>query len=365
MERATTPLWSRTNHLLFAREGVVMAAPFDARSLKLGAAVPVLKSGSVGQGHSGLLNIRLSPSGTLLLASSDFNQNRVVSVGRDGAALSLDLPSARYSTPRTSPDGRLLLVENEGSVLEALDLQRGTRSRLGPVAIGTSFPTWTSDGKRVVMRRFNVPFWAAADGGGADGLLGAAFGNNDFPVSPGPDAESILMVRIHPETSADVVLVSLASRFEPRPLVATPAYEGGASLSSDGRWLLYQSNESGRAEIYVKPYPALNRRYQISEGGGVQPRWSRSSREIFYRSGQSVTATPFEIAANEFVVGKPKALFLDDQYDFGQGTSVPNYDVTADGRFILLRRDPQGGNLRVVLNWTDELSRIVAAGGVR
>lgn len=172
------------------------------------------------------------------------------------------------------------------------------------------------------------------------------------------------MVRVQPDTSGDIFLISISGKFEPRPLVATRAFEGGPQLSADGRFLLYQSNVSGQPEIYVGRYPTLDRSWQVSDGGGLQPRWGPGSREIFYRNGQSLMTVPFEASAAEPAFGKPTPVFADD-YDFGQGVSIANYDVTADGRFVMLRRDPYGGTLRAVLNWTEELKRILANGGIR
>jgi hypothetical protein len=160
------------------------------------------------------------------------------------------------------------------------------------------------------------------------------------------------------------MLMSISGAFAPKPLISTPAYDGGPQLSPDGRWLLYQSDASGRAEIYVRRYPELDRQWQVSDGGGIQARWSRNVREIYYRSGRSMVATAFTATGSEPVFGKPTTLFTDD-YDFGAGASIPNYDVTADGRFIMIRRGPNGGRLRVVVNWTEELNRILAAGGLQ
>ena len=187
---------------------------------------------------------------------------------------------------------------------------------------------------------------------------------NDFPSSPGPDPDSFVALRIRPETSGDIFLMSISGAFEPKPLIVTPAYEGGAQLSPDGRWLLYQSDASGRPEIYVRRYPGLDRQWQVSDGGGMQARWSRNSREIYYRSGRRIVAAALDASGAEPVFGKPVALFADD-YDFGAGTSIANYDVTADGRFIMIRRGVNGGKLRVVINWTDELKQILASGGVQ
>ncbi len=364
VERATTPVWSPTGHLLFARDGAVLAAAFDPHTAAVrGAAVPVMPPGAVEALRSGDLGLTLSSTGTLLYLPAGFTDQRVVSVGRDGAVRALDLPTGRYACPRISPDGRRLLVESAGNFIEALDLARGTRARLSATASGTQFSTWSADGNRVVSRRFNLPFSVKADGSGDAAPLPAA-GVNDFPMSAGPDSDSVIVLRVRPETSADIFLMSISGAFEPKPLIETPAYEGGAQLSPDGRFLLYQSDTSGQAEIYVRRYPALDRQWQVSEGGGVQARWSGSSREIYYRSGQRIVAVSLDASGAEPVFGKPSALFA-DEYDYGFGISIANYDVTPDGRFIMLRRGANGGNLRAVVNWTEELKQILAAGGVR
>jgi serine/threonine-protein kinase len=256
-----------------------------------------------------------------------------------------------------------LLIEIGGSVIEAHDLARGTRARLTAAALGTIFSTWNADGSRVVFKRFNTPFWAAANGTGVTGFVPEA-GGSDFPTSPGPDPDSFVALRITPETSSDIVLMSISGAFSPRPLIVTPAYEGGGQLSPNGRWLLYQSDASGRAEVYVRRYPELDRAWQVSDGGGIQPRWSRTMREIYYRHGHRMVAVAFTGSGVEPVFGTPTTLFTED-YDFGAGASVANYDVTDDGRFIMIRRGPNGGRLRVVVNWTEELKRILASGGAR
>jgi hypothetical protein len=102
----------------------------------------------------------------------------------------------------------------------------------------------------------------------------------------------------------------------------------------------------------------------VSDDGGIQARWSRNMREVYYRSGRSMVAAAFTGSGAEPVLGKPTTLFTDD-YDFGAGVTIANYDVTADGRFVMIRRGPNGGRLRVVVNWTQELKRILASGGVR
>jgi Tol biopolymer transport system component len=364
IEHAVTPVRSPTEHLLFGRDGAVWAVPFDERSaVARGIAVAVIPAGVVGTVRSGSLGFQLSSSGDLVFVPADLDSKRVVSVGRDGSELALNLPLDRYGTPRISPDGRRLLVESQGSHIETLDLLRGTHATLTAPALGTSFPSWTADGQGVVFRRFNVPFWTPADGSGKAGPVPHGL-INDFPSSPGPDPDTILDVRIQPETSGDIFLMSVSGKFQPKPLLVTPAYEGGPELSPDGHWMLYQSNQSGQPEIYVRRYSAMDRQWQVSEGGGVHARWSSTGREIYYRGGQRMMAVAVDSSGAEPTFGKPAALFA-DEYDFGQAISIANYDVTREGRFIMLRRGSQGSSLRVVIHWVEELKQILAAGGVR
>ena len=362
VQHAITPIWSPTGHLLFGRDGAVWAVPFDPDAASVrGTAVPVIPSGVVGTFLSGSLALQLSSTGTLVFMPADFDLKRVVSVGLDGSELALNLPPNSYEHPRISPDGRRLLIESEQRMIETLDLSRGTRARLTAAAVGTGFPAWTADGKFVVFRRFNVPAWVAADGSGTAGSVPNGL-VNDFPSFPGPDSDSMLIVRVQPETAGDIFLMSITGRFPPKPLLITSAYEGGAQLAPDKNWILYQSNETGQPEIYVRKYPAMDREWQVSEGGGTQARWGSTGREIYYRNGQRMMALAFHGSGSEPSFEKPSPLFA-DEYVFGQSISIANYDVTRDGRFIMLRR-VHGSSLRVVLNWTEELKQILAAGGV-
>jgi serine/threonine protein kinase/Tol biopolymer transport system component len=364
IERANTPVWSPTGHLLFSRDGAMLAVPLDPAVPRVtGPAVPVIPAGVIGQQAAGGLTFRLSAGGTLVYAPADYNTNRLVSVSRDGAATSFDLPPAGYTNPRVSPDGRRLLLESDSTVIEVLDLARGTHMHLTAPALGTAFATWLTGGERVLFRRFSVPTWVAADGSGKDGLLPDATAR-DYPSAAGPDADSVLVVRAQPDTAGDIFLMSITGAFEPRPLIATRAYEGGPQLSPDGRWLLYQSNMTGTAEILVRRYPQLDRAFQVSAGGGAQPRWNPATMEICYRSGGRIVAVPFDGRGAEPVIGIPLPLFA-DEYEFGQGISIPNYDITRDGRFLMLRRGDRSGTLRAALHWTEELQRILSAGGVR
>jgi Tol biopolymer transport system component len=345
------------------RDGAVLALALDpSTGARLGTATPIIPAGAIEPILMGQLALSLSSTGTLLFSPAGFTDTRLVSVSREGAALALGFASGRYANPRISPDGKRLLVES-GDSIEALDFRRTTRSRLASTSV-SAFCTWSADGTRVVFKLFTSPAWVADDGKLVTSLVRGG-GVNDFPSSPGPDPDSFLTIRARSGTSSDIFLMSISGAFEPKPLVFTPAYEGGPQLSPDGRWLLYQSDASGRPEIYVQRYPSLNRPWPVSDGGGIQPRWSHNNREIYYRDGRHIVAVTLDTSKAEPVFGKPLSLFPDDDYAFGGGASIANYDVTADGRFIMIRRGTNGGRLHVVVNWTEELKRILASGGVQ
>jgi hypothetical protein len=140
-------------------------------------------------------------------------------------------------------------------------------------------------------------------------------------------------------------------------LLKTAAYEGGARLSPDGRWLVYVSNESGQNDVYLRAFPALDRRWSISTQGGTQPLWNPSGKEIFYRSGDKmmaveVTTTP------QVTLSTPRVLF-EQRYAYGAGITMANYDVTQDGqRFIMVKDESGAARLNIILNWLSELRRV-------
>ncbi len=146
-----------------------------------------------------------------------------------------------------------------------------------------------------------------------------------------------------------------------RPWLKTTAYEGGAQLSPDGKWLTYISNDSGQNEVYLRQFEGPDRRWTISTEGGTQPLWNPNGREIFYRSGDKMMAV--EVATTpDIKLSSPRALF-EQRYAFGSGITIANYDVAADGqRFIMVRDEPGAARLNVVLNWLSELGRVAPAG---
>jgi serine/threonine-protein kinase len=154
----------------------------------------------------------------------------------------------------------------------------------------------------------------------------------------------------------------MSEPFAKRPVVETPGTEGmgGAAVSPDGRWLAYVTDSTGASEIWVRPFPGPGVAVRISPEGGVEPVWSRSGRELFYRLGGRLMAVPVQ-AGSEFQFSKPTVLF-DGQFEYTRpGNQPPSYDVAPDGRFLLLKPPVaiQSQPITVVVNWAEELERRV------
>ena len=148
---------------------------------------------------------------------------------------------------------------------------------------------------------------------------------------------------------------------KPRPFLYTPFTEAAPKFSPDGRWLAYASNESGRFEIYVQPYPGPGGKWPISNEGGMEPVWNPNGRELFYRSDNKMMVVDVETKSG-FSASKPRLLFDAGPY-LRTSATFPNYDVARDGRFLMLKRSEQQGQaatqINIVLNWFEELKQRV------
>ncbi len=359
--------YTTSGHLVFNRGNSLLAAPFDPEKLELtGPAVSVLE---------GLLLVppfytplfTISDDGTLVYASGTVNQT-LVWVDRSGA-VEPAVPEARaFEEPRLSPDGSRVAVtiRDANPDVWVFDLAQGTWMRLTFEAGEDETPIWTPDGRRVTYSstragRPRENFWKPADGSGAEQLL---FESNAHPhvSSWSPDGRALLYTEYGPATQGDLWACALeGSRTSCRPLLRTPANERAPRFAPDGRWLAYVSDESGRDEVYVQPFPGPGGRWQISYSGGNEPVWSRDGRELFYRDGEKMMAVPVTTQP-AFSAGSPRPLFEGDYVATRRGEAA--YDISPDGRrFLMVRRDPRSApiQLNVVLNWFEELKKKVPA----
>ena len=356
IDRGTLPLYAESGHLVFVRGGELLMTLFDADRLSItGSAAQAVEKLPVQL--QGIPSIDVSPSGTVVYTPTTA-VSRLVSVSRQGAEQALNEAPRAYASPRLSPDGDRLLVQ--AGDLWFQDLSRPTFTRLTPRdAVINAFPMWMPDGRRVIYRSPNGLRIQDADGSGAAQTI-AQTADTDYPGGLTPDGESLVFMRSTQQTSFDIEMLSLRNPTQRRPLLNSAAYESGARLSPDGRWLVYVSNESGQNDVYLRPFPALDRRWTISTQGGTQPVWNPNGREIFYRSGDKMMSVEVT-TSSDIKLSNPRRLF-EQRYAFGAGITIPNYDVTRDGQhFIMVKEEAGAGRLNVVFNWFTELNRLAPA----
>jgi Tol biopolymer transport system component len=304
-------------------------------------------------------------------------------VDRDGRVAPLIEARAGYENPALSQDGRKLAVtiaSTAGSDIWIVDLERATRIRF--TAGGTSaFPVWAPDNSRVAFQStapgpWNL-FWKPLDGSGdAQPLLSATSstapswpntGANllpgtlptlsgaspQFPLSWSPDGSTLAFHERKPNGERDIWVVSPGN--EPVPFLLTPFDERLPRFSPDARWIAYVSDEAGRNDVYVQPFPGPGPKWLVSTDGGIDPVWSRDGRELFYRQGDQMMAVSVT-SKIEFSAGRPRRLF---EIRFDAGDNGPNYDVSPDGRWFVMPRSDQAvvpGELQLVLNWFGEVT---------
>jgi len=333
--------------LFFYRDGRMLSAAFDASTSTLtGSPAPVLDIPPDLNGGTPVADV--SPAG-VMVSSLDSPQRRLVWVSRQGAEQPVTDTPRSYLNPRLSPDGTRVLVQAGGIWVH--DLRRNVVERVPTLsAAANAFPIWLADGK-TVMHRSGVGLRVQSTDSNAPGRTLAGTTEFDYPSAVTSDGKTLVLQRSSPETSFDVLVAPIADTTRATALLRTPAYEAGARLSRDGRWLVYVSNESGRNEIYVRLFAGSDRRWQVSSGGGTQPVWNPDGKEIFYRIGDRMMAVGLTADGDQLRLSSPHQLFA-RAYAYGAGITIANYDVTQDGqRFLMVSEDVTVGRLRVILNW--------------
>ncbi|HEX5473455.1 MAG TPA: protein kinase [Vicinamibacterales bacterium] len=368
--------------LVYAAPGGLVAVPFDLQHETLGAPIPLLEP--VSTGPSGTATFAVSASGTLVyLPRPDAPPSRaLVTADRDGRVSDLSEERAAYTHPRFSRDGTRLAVaiqSTSGSDIWVFDLRRGTRTRLTNGGENIA-PVWSPDGRSITFQTSHAgraPLYRVPSDGSAPpvpalsptpaasamsrslaGMLpGTApvFPAEDpqLPMSWSQDGEHLAFDVRKPSGEHDIWV--LGPDGQPASFLLTSFDEHSAAFSPDGAWLAYVSDESGRNEVYVQPFPGPGGKWAISSDGGTEPTWSPSGRELFYRQGDRMVAVAIQPGA-EFQIGAPHVLF-DAPYDTDEDSR--DYDVSADGKsFVMVRGQASAPPdvFRVVLNWTQEVS---------
>ena len=354
-----------TGHLVYARPetGALLAVPFDLKRLKVGTVAPVTIAEGILTGPEGA-HYAFSSDGLLAYVTGidNFDDRTLIWVDRSGKTDSLTVPSRSYEMLRISPLGTHVAVGTRGAKYDVWihDLARGQSTKV--ISEGSDqAPIWTPDGKKLTYRATrdgtrNI-FWRNADGSGIEERLTTG-GGNQTPNSWSPNGEVLLFTDV--SMSRDILAYKRSSRTT-EPFLATASNEGIPQFSPNGNWVAYVSDESGRQEIYVRPYPGPGGKWLVSTDGGTEPVWNPNGRELFYRSGTRMMAVDITTERG-FAPGKPAELFRGDYVPIG--AAATNYDVSRDGqRFLMVQRSAREHvtlmQIVVVLNWFEELKGLV------
>ena len=358
-------------HLVYVKGSTLVAVPFDLARMEVrGTPVPVLTrlaTMSIGSGH-----FDVAANGTLLYLDADSRAapaRTLVWVDRQGleTPLSASLPARPYGQPRVSPDETQVAVaiNDEENDIWVWDIAGKTPLRKLTSGPETDFfPVWTTNSRRLLFGRPGGGFfWQAADGTGKEEALTSESDRGMLPSGVTPDGTRVLFSL----GARDVMAMALDAR-RVEPLVQTQFNERNGDVAPDGRWLAYESDASGKFEIYVTPFPkvASAGEWPISTAGGTRPLWAPNGQELFFVAPDgAMMAVRVAPQANVWRSGSPVKLF-GGPYATGAPASGRNYDVSKDGkRFLTVKSPPSDQSaapqIELVQHWAEELKRLVPA----
>jgi serine/threonine-protein kinase len=347
-----------------------MAVPTDLTRPASANVVPVRLPGFVvGEATEGA-GFDVSSSGTLAMlpAGAERMSRRLVLVDTAGRVEALPLPPGQYEQVRISPDGRQAIIQTiEGVItLWIYDFGRATLTPLVKANETSQAGVWTADSQRVIFRATRKGlrnlFWKAADGTGAEERLIEKEGVVHTPHSVTPDGKWVVDGEGGGrETGPDLWMASLdGDRTTATPIVATPASELNAMVSPNGAWLAYMSDDSGRNEIYVRPFPEPGARTLVSRNGGMEPLWSRDGRRLFFLEGDKFMAVDVATSSS-FSASVPRVLY-EAPFQFSPNATT-SYSLAPDGeRFLRVQSvhpDLPANRIDIVLNLREELRRLL------
>jgi serine/threonine-protein kinase len=285
---------------------------------------------------------------------------------------------ANWASPTFAPDGRRLALDISDGKQSNVWIDDWAHDALSRLTVGPADdrnPVWTPDGRRIAFASTRGDqstenlYWQRADGTGEVQRLTESQ-NNQFPESWYPDGKLLLFSEKNPQTDWDLMILSIAggdvsgwTPGKPTPLLNGPFAEEGGVFSPDGRWLAYLSNESGQAEVYVRPFPSPGGKWQISAGGGENPHWSRARHELFYSTPDlRIMVAPYSVEGDGFRVDVPR---LWSEGHFMPRPRPPNadWDLHPDGTRVAIAPVQQDhtttqNKVVFVFQFFDELRRV-------
>ncbi|MFN0172196.1 MAG: protein kinase domain-containing protein [Bryobacteraceae bacterium] len=379
VENSLTGRYLASGHLVFYRQGTLFAAPMDLARLELTGTPAPLAAGVAYRTQNLRAEFEASPSGTLAYRRGKAQASFVVSwLDSSGKVEPLLAKAGAYLVPRFSPDGkRLTLTVGEVGKQSVwiYDIAREALTRLTSETEDHAAACWTPDGEFLAFMLGGTLAWMRSDGSGKLERLPPGKHLHPAPASFSPDGRSLAMSFLSPQTHRDFGIAPVersGDRMrigEPEILLQQSGHQWSVAISPDGRWIAYASDESGRAEVYVRPLlpkgPAGGGKWQVSNGAGTFPVWSRNGKDLFYVGADlRIMVANYAAKGDRFVVDRPRVWSSKPLALLG---GIP-FDVAPDGKRVLAIFDAQSEAkpdplLRVMMNVGDELRRRDAAAG--
>jgi serine/threonine protein kinase len=377
LEDAADARYVPSGHLVFLREGTLMAVRFDLARMEV-VGQPVALVGNVMQafttsvyyGHTGAGQFSISDTGSLIYGEGGIVPDRkswLVWVDQRGIEQPVTASEVSLSSPRLSPDGKRVayIAWGRECLVSVYDLSRGTNDRL--TTEGTAYNTiWSPDGKRLLFSWCKFPplnlYWRPSDGSSPMERV-ATSEYDQQPGSWSSDGKTVAIIDTHPDTGTDIAFLDLGSG-RVTPFLNSPFNEEYPEFSPDARWIAYTSDESNRRDVYVRPFPGPGVKFLVSSDGGSAPLWARNGKQLFYRQGNQMWVVDVR-TDGAFAATKPRLLF--EKPGYWHTFPLRTYDLSLDGqRFLMVkgeqRKPTPATEMILALNWFEELKRLVPTG---
>jgi eukaryotic-like serine/threonine-protein kinase len=347
--QGTTARYAGAGRIVFARaDGSLFSAPFSLRSRRITGPLARLADRVYVSAGSGKAEMAVSANDVLAYGSLNDTDDRLVAVSHAGSTRLLSQAHGAYFAPRVSPDGRRVAVGiSDGSRWDTwvIDARTGVSTRL-TTGRNANVSAWTADGRRIVYFnniRDTLMHSQSWDGSGAPEVLAATVPLSEIAFSP--DGR-VAAVRTSSSTGRnDIEIMPLDSPAVRRVFLGTDAAEAGPAFSPDGSLLAYSSDETGRNEVYVRPFPGPGARVRVSQNGGVEPAWSHDGRLVYFRNGTHMMSAEVR-RVPELAAGEERTLFRDDFVRM----QTRNYDLLSPTEFIMVERGRAQGALHLLVN---------------